>query len=55
VEKDFSRGLGHLDRPRRAMVLSDLFVCGFSALRAEKPHTIEHGVPLCRRLARPIL
>jgi hypothetical protein len=32
------------------MVLSDLFVCGFSARSAEKPHTIENLVPLCRRL-----
>jgi len=36
-----------------SMVLSDRFVCGVSALRAETPHTIENGVPLCRRLARP--
>src|SRR6476661_623937 len=26
-----------------APVLADLLVCGFSALRAEKPHTIEKG------------
>jgi len=35
------------------MVLSDRFACGFSALRAENPHTIENGVPRCRRLAGP--
>ena len=29
-----------------ALVLADLLVCGFSALRAEKPHTIENKVPL---------
>jgi hypothetical protein len=29
--------------------LADLLVCGFSALRAEKPHTLENKVPLCRR------
>jgi hypothetical protein len=34
-------------------VLTDLVVCGFSALRAEKPHTIENKVPLCRRLNAP--
>jgi len=28
-------------------------VCGFSALRAEKPHTIKSKVPLCRRLTTP--
>jgi len=37
------------------MVRSDRFVCGFSRVAREKPHTIENGVPLCRRLARPIL
>ena len=36
-----------------SMVRSDRFVCGVSALRAETLHTIEHGVPLCRRLAGP--
>src|SRR4051794_27206231 len=29
-----------------SMVLDDLFMCGFSALRAEKPHIIENKVPL---------
>jgi len=36
-----------------SMVLADLFVCGFSALGAEKPHTIKNEVPLCRRLNAP--
>jgi hypothetical protein len=36
-----------------SMVLADLLVCGFSALRAEKPHTIENKVPLCRRRNAP--
>ena len=27
--------------PAFALLLADIFVCGFSALRAEKPHTIE--------------
>jgi hypothetical protein len=36
-----------------SMVRSDLRVCGFSALRAEKPHTIEKGVPRCRRRSPP--
>jgi hypothetical protein len=33
--------------------LADLLVCDFSALRAEKPHTIENKVPLCRRRNAP--
>jgi len=36
-----------------SMVRSDRFVCGVSARSAETPHTLENGVPRCRRLARP--
>jgi hypothetical protein len=34
-------------------VLADLFVCRFSARSAEKRHTLENKVPLCRRLTAP--
>jgi len=34
------------------MVLADLGVCGFSALRAEKPHTIEKECPTLPKAQR---